>query len=246
MMQLLISINNRELAGYYIQKASNLLLQKFFQNKIIFIDIIGNPWVCIKKSCCLIQATVLCAKPAYTDDIYYCCITSQRWEMVTWLTPGGDESHLLKPPVLFLVLKSATPICKIPTCIIPYLHECVGFCSTRCSQEDFTEEMENAACWTHGEWIFQLAPFLRVLKISIRFRTTNPSLSNRDHISIESRTKSILNLTLWRDLWEGIGTSWQGSINPEGGVKLFPLITMIRIPELIVGVSPPLGCPETY
>lgn len=70
----------------------------------------------------------------------------------------------MKPSVLFLVLKSAFPICKIPICVIPHLHECVGSCSICCSQEDLTEEMENAVCWTHREGIFQLALFSKTTK----------------------------------------------------------------------------------
>lgn len=134
-MQLVISVNSWELAQCYMQKASNLFLQKFFQNKIVFIDTIGNPWACTKKSIFLIKGRVLLAQPCL--HIYYCCITSQSWDMVTCLTPGGDEPHVLKHPILFLVLKSAAPICKIPICVILHLHGCVGSCRTRCSQEDF-------------------------------------------------------------------------------------------------------------
>lgn len=78
--------------------------------------------------------------------------TWRRW------TVSSEASNFVPCPQI------CNSICKIQTCVIPHLHECVGFCSTRCSQEDFTEEMENAACWTHREWIFQLALFSKSTK----------------------------------------------------------------------------------
>lgn len=156
-------------------ESSNLLLQNFFQNKIVFVDTIGKPRARTKKSSGLIKGGVLLAKPACTDHVHYCCLTSPSWETMTWLTPGEDELHLLKPPIFFLILKSAAEICKKPSCVIPHLHECVGFCSTCCSQEGFTEEMENAACWTYRERIFQLAPLSKSTKNFHQFQNNEPT-----------------------------------------------------------------------
>lgn len=177
-----------ELAEYYMQKASNILLQKFFQNKIVFIDTIGNPWACTKKSSCLIKGRVLFAKPVCTDHVFYCCITSPSWEMVTWLTPGGDEPCLLKPPILFLVLKSATPSARSKPasfliCMSVWVSAALAV-AKRILLRKWKMLLAGHTECEYSSW----HSFLRVLKISIRFRTTNPSCGSRDHISTESRT----------------------------------------------------------
>lgn len=131
------SVNSWELAQCYMQKASNLTLQKFFQNKIVFIDTIGNPRACTKKSSCLIKGWLLLAQPCL-HRAHLLLLYNVRVE-IWW--PGWhlEEMNLmfLSIQFLFLVLKSAAPTCKIPICVILRLHERVDSCSTGCSQEDF-------------------------------------------------------------------------------------------------------------
>lgn len=185
--QLVISVNSWELAQCYMQKASNLLLQKFFQNKIVFIATIGNPRACTKKSSCLIKGRVLLAQPclhrAHLLLLYN--VTELRY---------GDLADTWR----------RWTSCSEASNFVP----CPQICSSNLQDPDLRHSSFAWACgflqhslqprgfWLR-KWKMLLAGhtegeysswhcFLGVLKISIR--TTKPSLSSRDHISTASRT----------------------------------------------------------